>query len=173
MFVILNKSDMQFTYYTTNYKRGADLLQKTQYTGNNVKSMHVSVEASLKKLRTNYIDILYVHWWDWSTSIEEMMDSLDAVVKQGKVLYLGISDTPAYIVSAANAYAKANGKTQFSIYQGRYVNRATREHLLVKRMLTSVLQMEHHVSLTADPGLDTNQTFSDTNAYIQVERYGA
>lgn len=48
------------------------------------------------------------------------MDSLDAVVKQGKVLYLGISDTPAYIVSAANAYAKANGKTQFSIYQGRW-----------------------------------------------------
>lgn len=48
------------------------------------------------------------------------MDSLDAVVKSGKVLYLGISDTPAYIVSAANAYAKAHGKTQFSIYQGRW-----------------------------------------------------
>lgn len=58
--------------------------------------------------------------WDWTTSIEEMMDSLDAVVKSGKVLYLGISDTPAYIVSAANAYAKAHGKTQFSIYQGRW-----------------------------------------------------
>lgn len=48
------------------------------------------------------------------------MDSLDAVVKQGKVLYLGISDCPAYIVAAANTYAKATGKTQFSIYQGRW-----------------------------------------------------
>lgn len=49
-----------------------------------------------------------------------LQDSLDAVVKQGKVLYLGISDTPAYIVSAANTYAKATGKTPFSIYQGRW-----------------------------------------------------
>ena len=50
--------------------------------------MHLSVEASLKKLRTDYIDILYVHWWDWSTDIEEVMNSLHALVMQGKVLYL-------------------------------------------------------------------------------------
>jgi aryl-alcohol dehydrogenase-like predicted oxidoreductase len=48
------------------------------------------------------------------------MDSLDAVVKQGKVLYLGVSDTPAYIVAAANTYAIQQGKTPFSVYQGRY-----------------------------------------------------
>ena len=48
------------------------------------------------------------------------MDSLHILVEQGKVLYLGISDTPAFIVSAANTYAKAHGKTQFSIYQGRW-----------------------------------------------------
>ena len=49
--------------YTTNFKRAAaNIGQKAQYTGNNVKSMLLSVEASLKKLRTNYIDILYVHW---------------------------------------------------------------------------------------------------------------
>ncbi len=51
--------------YTTNYKRGEehqDIKQKTHYTGNNLKSLHLSVEASLKKLRTDYIDILYVHW---------------------------------------------------------------------------------------------------------------
>jgi aryl-alcohol dehydrogenase-like predicted oxidoreductase len=80
----------------------------------------MSLRDSLKKLKTDWIDILYVHWWDWTTSIEEMMDSLDAVVKSGKVLYLGISDTPAWVVSAANSYAKAHGKTQFSIYQGRW-----------------------------------------------------
>jgi aryl-alcohol dehydrogenase-like predicted oxidoreductase len=57
---------------------------------------------------------------DFTTSIEEVMDSLHLLVQQGKVLYLGVSDTPAYIVSAANTYAKAYGKTQFSIYQGRW-----------------------------------------------------
>ena len=62
--------------------------QKVLYTGNNIKSMHISVEASLKKLRTTYIDILYVHWWDWETSIEEMMNGLHILVQQGKVLYL-------------------------------------------------------------------------------------
>lgn len=52
------------------------------------------VEDSLKKLRTSYIDLLYVHWWDYSTSIPELMQSLNDLVKSGKVLYLGISDTP-------------------------------------------------------------------------------
>lgn len=50
--------------------------------------MHLSVEASLKKLRTTYIDILYLHWWDWNTSVEEVMNGLHHLVAQGKVLYL-------------------------------------------------------------------------------------
>lgn len=50
--------------------------------------MNISVEASLKKLRTSYIDILYVHWWDYNTSVEEVMNGLHALVTQGKVLYL-------------------------------------------------------------------------------------
>ena len=49
--------------YTTIFKKNAqEIQQKVHYTGNNVKAMHISVEASLKKLRTDYIDILYVHW---------------------------------------------------------------------------------------------------------------
>ncbi|KAH3015010.1 hypothetical protein KXW60_007951 [Aspergillus fumigatus] len=64
--------------------------------------------------RKNYwIDILYLHWWDHTTSIEEIMNSLHILVEQGKVLYLRISDTPAWIVAAANAYAAAVGKTPF------------------------------------------------------------
>ncbi|KAL1868909.1 hypothetical protein Daus18300_005745 [Diaporthe australafricana] len=90
------------------------------FGGNNKKSLFLSVEASLRKLQTTYIDLLYVHWWDWSTSIEELMDSLHILVEQGKVLYLGISDTPAWVVSAANTYARAHGKTPFSVYQGRW-----------------------------------------------------
>lgn len=72
------------------------------------------------------------------------MDSLDAVVKQGKVLYLGISDTPAYIVSAANAYAKANGKTQFSIYQGRW-------NIMLRDMEREIIPMARHWGMALAP----------------------
>ena len=64
------------------------VIQKVNYAGNNTKSMHISVQASMKKLRTDYIDLLYVHWWDYDTSIEEVMDSLHNLIVQGKVLYL-------------------------------------------------------------------------------------
>lgn len=78
-----------FVQYTTNFKRGnGSIAQKALYVGNSLKSMHTSVEASLKKLRTTYIDILYIHWWDWSTGIEEVMNGLHNLVVQGKVLYL-------------------------------------------------------------------------------------
>ncbi|KAG5644909.1 hypothetical protein DXG03_007461 [Asterophora parasitica] len=109
------------TKYTTNFKAGNDSIkQKVHYTGNNVKSMHISVKASLKKLRTDYIDLLYVHWWDWETSVEEVMRGLHALVLAGKVLYLGISDTPAWVVSKANQYARDHALTPFVIYQGAW-----------------------------------------------------
>lgn len=82
--------------------------------------MRLSIEASLKKLRTSYIDIFYVHWWDWTTSVEEVVNGLHNLVVTGKVLYLGISDAPAWVVADANRYAKDHGKTPFSIYQGQW-----------------------------------------------------
>ncbi|EIN06102.1 Aldo/keto reductase [Punctularia strigosozonata HHB-11173 SS5] len=109
------------TKYTSPHKsHDQSITQKVNYIGNNVKSLHISVEASLKKLRTSYIDILYVHWWDWDTSVEEVMNGLHALVLAGKVLYLGISDTPAWVVSSANRYARDHGKTPFVIYQGAW-----------------------------------------------------
>jgi len=111
------------TKYTTYYKGlGADstISIKANFVGNNIKSLYHSVEESLKKLRTSYIDILYVHWWDYDTSVEEVMNALHHLVAARKVLYLGISDTPAWIVSQANQYAKAYGKTPFVIYQGAW-----------------------------------------------------
>lgn len=80
----------------------------------------MSIKASLKKLRTDYIDILYVHSWDYTTTVEEMMNSLHNLVVQGKVLYLGVSDTPAWVVSEANTYARMAGKTPFIVYQGAW-----------------------------------------------------
>ncbi|KAJ7148323.1 aryl-alcohol dehydrogenase [Mycena filopes] len=94
--------------------------QKELYLGNNVKSMKLSIEGSLKKLRTTYIDIFYAHIWDLHCSVEEIMDGLHNLVVAGKVLYLGISDSPAWWVVKANAYAKANGKTPFVIFQAPY-----------------------------------------------------
>ncbi|KAF9555639.1 Aldo/keto reductase [Agrocybe pediades] len=109
------------TKYTTNYKQRDDSInQRVLYVGNNAKSMHISVEASLKKLRTSYIDLLYMHWWDYDTSIEEVMRSLHNMVVQGKVLYLGVSDTPAWVVSKANQYARDHALTPFVIYQGAW-----------------------------------------------------
>ncbi|KAH9055773.1 NADP-dependent oxidoreductase domain-containing protein [Lactarius vividus] len=107
------------TKYSSNYKRTLGS-HTVNYSGNSAKTLHLSVEASLKKLRTTYIDILYVHWWSYTTSVEEVVNSLHILVQQGKVLYLGISDTPAWVVSKANQYAKDHGKTPFSIYQGNW-----------------------------------------------------
>ena len=63
--------------------------------GNHRKSMIVSVEDSLKRLQTDYIDLLYLHVWDGTTPVDEILRGLDDLVRAGKVLYAGISDTPA------------------------------------------------------------------------------
>ncbi|KAE9371512.1 Aldo/keto reductase [Stipitochalara longipes BDJ] len=109
------------TKFTTCYRTGyGDKEIIVNASGNGTKSLHLSLEASLKKLQTSYIDLLYVHWWDFTCSIPELMQSLNTMVLQGKVLYLGVSDTPAWVVSKANEYARQNGMRQFSVYQGRW-----------------------------------------------------
>ena len=86
---VLCQSLLNVLKYTGEFKSVDQAVkQKINYVGSNSKSMRVSVDASLKKLRTNYIDLIYVHWWDWSTSIEELMNSLHNLVVAGKVLYL-------------------------------------------------------------------------------------
>lgn len=109
------------TKYTTGYKsdKGNKIIQ-SNFGGNNAKGMKHSVEASLKKLQTDYIDLLWVHWWDYSTSIEEVMYYLNDLVVSGKVIYLGISDTPAWVVSKANEFARAHNLRPFVVYQGRW-----------------------------------------------------
>lgn len=110
------------TKYTTGFRtnhRDTEPIQ-SNFVGNSFKSMHVSVKNSLKKLQTDYIDILYLHWWDFTTSIEEVMHGLNSLITSGKVLYLGISDTPAWVVVKANDYARANGLRPFSVYQGKW-----------------------------------------------------
>lgn len=109
------------TKFTTAYMGGfKDTKIQSNFGGNNSKSMKLSLEASLRKLQTTYVDILYVHWWDYTTSIPELMHSLNDLVASGKVLYLGISDTPVWVVAQANQYARDHGLRPFVIYQGMW-----------------------------------------------------
>ncbi|OAL28364.1 hypothetical protein AYO20_09481 [Fonsecaea nubica] len=133
------------TKYTTPYRSWELGKGKTvNYSGNHKKSLHLSVRDSLAKLQTDYIDILYLHWWDWTTSIEEVMDSLHALVQSGKVLYLGVSDTPAWVVAAANTYARAQGKTPFSVYQGRW-------NVMERDFEREIIPMARHFGMALAP----------------------
>ncbi|KAK5077122.1 hypothetical protein LTR64_005398 [Lithohypha guttulata] len=93
---------------------------KSNLGGTGTKSMKLALEGSLKRLKTDYVDLYYVHYWDFTVSIPELMHSLNDLVAQGKVLYLGISDTPAWVVSKANQYARDHGLRQFVVYQGMW-----------------------------------------------------
>jgi aryl-alcohol dehydrogenase-like predicted oxidoreductase len=77
--------------------------------GNHRKSMVRSVENSLARLQTDYIDLLYLHIWDGTTPVEEVLRAMDDLVRAGKVLYVGISDTPAWQVSRMQAIADLRG----------------------------------------------------------------
>ena len=88
--------------------------------GNSRKNMMRSVENSLKRMNTDHIDVLYLHVWDFTTYAEEVMRALDDLVRAGKVLYAGISDTPAWIVSRAQTLAQLRGWTPFSVLEIEY-----------------------------------------------------
>jgi aryl-alcohol dehydrogenase-like predicted oxidoreductase len=88
--------------------------------GNHRKSMMQAVEASLKRLQTDYIDLYWVHMWDGITPVEEVMRGLDDIVRQGKVLYIGISDASAWWIAQANTLAELRGWTQFTGLQIEY-----------------------------------------------------
>ena len=113
-----NRDDLVIaTKFTSPYSQSANRINRA---GNSTKSLKVSLQDSLNKLQTNYVDILYVHWWDYTTSIPELCQSLNQTVVEGKVLYLGVSDTPAWVVAKFNQYARDHGMRQFSLYQGRW-----------------------------------------------------
>jgi aryl-alcohol dehydrogenase-like predicted oxidoreductase len=90
------------------------------FGGNHRKNMRRSVEGSLQRLGTDHIDLLWLHMWDGMTPVEEVMRALDDLVRAGKVSYVGISDTPAWVVSQANMLADFRGWSRFVAYQGEY-----------------------------------------------------
>lgn len=80
-------------------------------TGNQRKNMVRAVEDSLKRLNTDYIDLFYLHVWDHRTPVEEILRAFDDLVRAGKILYTGISDTPAWQISRMQAIADLRGWT--------------------------------------------------------------
>ncbi|PVI02901.1 Aldo/keto reductase [Periconia macrospinosa] len=97
-----------------------DKVIHSNYGGNSAKNIHTSITRSLKNLRTSYIDIYYVHLLDYTTSLPELMHALNTLITSGRVLYLGISNAPAWVVVKANDYARENGLRPFSVYQGQW-----------------------------------------------------
>jgi aryl-alcohol dehydrogenase-like predicted oxidoreductase len=97
-----------------------DRMNDPSFSGNHRKNMMRSVEASLKRLNTSHIDLLWVHAWDSTTPVDEVLRGLDDLVSSGKVHYIGISDTPAWVVSQANTLAELRGWTRFVGLQIEY-----------------------------------------------------
>lgn len=96
------------------------MMNDVNASGNHRKNLVRSVEASLKRLGTDYIDLLWVHMWDYTTPIEEVVRALDDLVRAGKILYIGASNVPAWICSQANTIADFRGWTPFSALQVEY-----------------------------------------------------
>ncbi|KAK2778487.1 norsolorinic acid reductase [Colletotrichum kahawae] len=100
-----NRDDMVMaTKYSSAYMTHDKQRLQSNYGGNSMKSLKHSVERSLKALQTSYIDLFYLHWWDYSASIPEVMHSLNDLV----------------VFAKANQYARLSGLRQFVVYQGNW-----------------------------------------------------
>jgi aryl-alcohol dehydrogenase-like predicted oxidoreductase len=116
------------TKFTLNAERNANIL----VTGNSRKSMVASIEASLKRLKTDRIDLYWVHMSDGVTPIEEIVRGFDDLVRAGKILYAGLSDFPAWRVARAATIAELRGAAPIAGLQVEHslVERTTEHELL-------------------------------------------
>jgi len=88
--------------------------------GNHRKNLVQALNASLKRLQTDYLDVFWIHGWDGNTSADEVMRALDDQVRAGKVLHVGISNAPAWVIAAANTLAAERNMTPFTAMQMHY-----------------------------------------------------
>jgi len=121
-----------------------DNLTNVNASGNNRKNMMRSVEESLKRLNTEFIDLLYLHIWDNLTPIDEVMRGLDDLIRQGKVNYIGISDTPAWVISRGQTLSELMGWSQFIALQVEY-------SLLQRTPERELIPMAKHYQMTVTP----------------------
>jgi aryl-alcohol dehydrogenase-like predicted oxidoreductase len=100
--------------------------------GNHRKNMAQSVETSLRRLRTDYLDLLYLHIWEQRTPIDEVLRAFDDLIRAGKLLYAGISDTPAWQIARMQTTADLRGWSPLVALQIEYslVQRTAERELL-------------------------------------------
>jgi aryl-alcohol dehydrogenase-like predicted oxidoreductase len=114
--------------------------------GNHRKSMVQAIEGSLRRLKTDYIDLYWMHIWDRMTPADEVMRAFDDLVRQGKVLYVGVSDAPAWWIAQANTLADLRGWTRFVGLQI--------EHSLIQRTIErELVPWRRHLGWGWLPGL--------------------
>lgn len=115
------------TKYTLYNKRSCP-----NASGNHRKNMVHSLEQSLIRLNIEYIDLYWLHAWDFMTPIDEIMRAFDDMIRAGKILYIGISNTPAWIVAQGNTIAELRGWSPFVGMQIRYnlLDRSSERELL-------------------------------------------
>lgn len=136
----LEATDRDYWVVATKYSL-KDNETNPNASGNSRKNMMRSVEESLKRLKTDFIDILYLHIWDDLTPVDEIMRGLDDLIRQGKVNYAAISDTPAWIVSKANTLAELMGWNQLIALQVEY-------SLLQRTPERDLIHMAKHFGMT-------------------------
>lgn len=139
----INQRDRDYWVIATKYSL-YDNQTNVNASGNNRKNMMRSVEKSLKRLKTDFIDVLYLHIWDWLTPMDEVLRGLDDLVRQGKVTYIAISDTPAWMVSKGQTMAELMGWSQFVALQVEY-------SLLQRSPERDLIPMARHYGLTVTP----------------------
>ena len=106
--------------------------------GNGRKNIYQALEASLRRLQTDYIDLYWLHAWDLVTPAEEVVSTLNDLVGHGKIRYYGFSDTPAWYAARAQTLAEKEGKERLIALQLEYslVERnIEREHIPVSQEL--------------------------------------
>ncbi|MGN6213400.1 aldo/keto reductase [Parafilimonas sp.] len=139
----INARDRDYFVIATKYSLH-DNKTNPNASGNNRKNMMRSVEASLQRLQTDFIDVLYLHIWDDLTPVDEVLRGLDDLIRQGKVNYAAISDTPAWIVAKGNTMAELMGWSQFIALQVEY-------SLLQRTPERELLPMAKHFGMTVTP----------------------
>lgn len=121
-----------------------DQLGDPNFAGNHRKNMVRSVDESLRRLDTDFIDLLWVHAWDNTTPVDEILRGLEDLIHSGKVHHIGISDTPAWVVSKANTIAELRGWNAFAALQVEY-------SLLARTVERDLLPMAEHFGLAVTP----------------------
>ena len=139
----LSNHDRDFFVVATKYSL-KDNATNPNASGNNRKNMIRSVEESLRRLQTDFIDLLYLHIWDDLTPIDEVLRGMDDLVRQGKVNYVAISDTPAWIVSKGNTLAELMGWSQLIALQIEY-------SLIARTPERELIPMAKHYGMTVLP----------------------